>query len=144
MKLLDLSFLGNISSEDRIMLNRTAQWAYCAENKYQTKYSFFLDERQLSLCETVLKSVKFDGYCAFGGYEGAQRKVLGFFPPYGDKKQECFPIVPITFNYRKSDCLTHRDFLGAVMSLKVSREAVGDIIVSEGKSAVFLYETVSE
>lgn len=144
MKLLDLSFLGNISSEDRIMLNRTVQWAYCAENKYQTKYSFFLDERQLLLCETVLKSVKFDGYCAFGGYEGAQRKVLGFFPPYGDKKQECFPIVSITFNYRKSDCLTHRDFLGAVMSLKVSREAVGDIIVSEGKSAVFLYETVSE
>ncbi|WP_124098638.1 YlmH/Sll1252 family protein [Ruminococcus sp. Marseille-P6503] len=126
------------------MLNRTVQWAYNAENKFQTKYSFFLDERQLALCETVLQSVKFDGYSSFGGYESAQRKVLGFFAPYDDKDLQAFPIVPLTFTYRKSDRLTHRDFLGAVMSLKVSRESVGDIIVSEGKSAVFLYETVAE
>lgn len=144
MKPLDLSFLGNISDDDKIMLSRTVQWAYCAENKYQAKYSFFLDERQLALCEATLKSVKFGGYVAFGGYDGAQRKVLGFFPPFEEKAYDGFPIVPVTFTYRKSDLLTHRDFLGALMSLRISRESVGDIVVSEGRAAVFLYDTVCE
>ncbi|GAB5082649.1 RNA-binding protein [Hominimerdicola sp. 21CYCFAH17_S] len=144
MKPLDLSFLGNISDEDKILLNRTAQWAFCAENKYQLKYSFFLDERQAKLCETVLKSIKFDSCCFYGGYEDAKRKIIGFFPPFSDPDKNAFPIVPVTFTYRKSDNLSHRDFLGSLMSLRISRETVGDIIVSEGESVIFLYKTIAE
>ena len=129
MKPLDLSFLGNISDEDKILLNRTAQWAFCAENKYQLKYSFFLDERQAKLCETVLKSIKFDSCCFYGGYEDAKRKIIGFFPPFSDPDKNAFPIVPVTFTYRKSDNLSHRDFLGSLMSLRIAALRL-DCIVS--------------
>ena len=49
----------------------------------------------------------------------------------------------MTFNYRKADSLTHRDFLGTLMGMRLRREAVGDIVVSEGKTQIFMTATVA-
>lgn len=142
MRSIDLSFLGKISNEDRVMLNRLLDWTEAASEKYIDKFSFFLDERQKALCEKVLRSTGFDNYRFFGGYEGAQRTVLGLFAPYSEHSDDDFPIIPLTFSYRQADKLSHRDFLGCIMAQRVSRESVGDIIVSGGKTVVFLYKTV--
>ncbi len=143
MKNVNLSFLGSISDEEKILLNRVMQWADMAEEKYITRFSFFLDERQKMLCDKVLKSVGCENYRFFGGYESAQRTVLGIFPMYCEIEETLFPIVPLTFTYRKNDKLTHRDFLGSVMARQISRETVGDIIVADGKSVMFVYKTVA-
>ncbi|MGN1037007.1 MAG: YlmH/Sll1252 family protein [Ruminococcus sp.] len=50
----------------------------------------------------------------------------------------------LTFVYRKSDVLTHRDFLGSLMALRLKRETVGDIVVSEGKTQIFVTDTASK
>lgn len=143
MKPVNLSFMGNVSDEDRILLNKIYQWACAAEEKYTEKFSFFLDERQQNLCDKLLKSICFENYRFFGGYESAKRTVLGLFPPYGEFDDSDFPIDSFTFKYRKADVLTHRDFLGSLMSQRIARDTVGDIIVSEGKASVFVYKTVS-
>lgn len=126
------------------MLSHVLDWAETAEEKYVTRYSFFMDERQCGLCGQVLRSVKYENYILWGGYENAERKMLCVYPPYSEDIKDSFPIIPVTFSYRKEDKLSHRDFLGSLMALQIKRECVGDILVGEGRTAVFLKDTVAQ
>ncbi len=98
-------------------------------------FSFMSDRRQV-IAEAYLRSVCFENYMFFGGYENSERRVLGLF--YGSAKEDIFPISAIVFRFRKCDKLSHRDFLGALMSLGIEREAVGDILVEDGRCVVFV------
>ena len=76
----------------------------------------------------------------YGGYDGAARTLCGFFGgTYAEElpKEELFPLCAVTFSFRKSEGLSHRDFLGAILSVGLERSAVGDILVAEDHAAVF-------
>lgn len=143
MKQRELGFLHNISDDDRILLNMVLDRAEAAEERYVTRYTFFLDERERKLCEQALASVKYENYQLWGGRENAERTVLCVYPPYGEVDRDEFPIVPVTFSFRKEDKLSHRDILGSLMALGIKRECVGDILVNEGAAAVFVYDTAA-
>ena len=139
----DLSFLNDITEDDKRLMSRFLDWTEMAEEKYITKYSAFLDERQCRLCEKVMASVKYENYLLWGGFDGAERKMLCVYPQYSDDDIKTgFPMKAVTFNYRAEDKLSHRDFLGSLMALSITRECVGDILVGEGKTAVFVKDTV--
>ena len=136
--------LPELSDEDRILASHIQDMTQICEKSRKPRFSSFLDERQIIIAESVLNSLHWNGYRFFGGYEEASRRVLGVFPDYyevGEKMGE-FPITALTFRYRESDRLTHRDFLGAFMSTQIKREMLGDIIVSEGRTTAFVYDTV--
>ena len=137
-----LSFLGQLAAEDKLLAGRITDSIRMCGEKYVTKFTFFLDEHQQMLCRKLLASECFENYLFFGGYEGAQRCILGLFPPYCEADPSAFPMKAVSFKYRKTDVLTHRDFLGCLMSLGIERNTVGDIIVSEGQAAAFIYDTV--
>ena len=137
----NLSFLQGITDDDTNLLCKILDWAEAAEEKYLTKFSFFLDERQCGLCTQTLASVKCENYKLWGGYEDAERKILCVYPPYGEVSCEDFPMKAVTFNYRQEDKLSHRDFLGAIMALQIKRECVGDILVGHGSTSVFVKDT---
>ena len=73
------SFLNNITDEDRILLSHMLDMANAAKQKYVTKFTFFLDDRQQELCRQVLMSEKLDNYLFWGGFDQAERKMLGLF-----------------------------------------------------------------
>ena len=83
-----------------------------------------------------------ENYRLCGGYEGAERVMLGVLPDWCD--EPFFPIKPITFPYRDCDRLSHRDFLGALMSLGVTRESIGDILLENGRTVVFVADDISK
>ena len=86
---------------------------------------------------TVVRHLKInDKYKLFGGYEDAERVMIGVLPDWCDDPD--FPIVPITFTYRECDTLAHRDFLGALMALGINRETVGDILIERGRAVTFV------
>lgn len=108
-------------------------------------YSSFLDERQCAeaelFCSRLGGSVQ---YALWGGYEGAQRKMLCMFEEYAaGYVMEEFPMKCLTFSFRKEDRLTHRDFLGSFMALRLKREAIGDIIIADGAAQVFVTEVAA-
>ena len=139
-----LSFLGQLSDEDKLLAGRVLDSITICREKYVNRYTFFLNEHEQNLCRKILASESFENYLFFGGYEGAQRCILGLFAPYSEPDTALFPMKAVTFAYRKNDVLTHRDFLGCLMSLGIGRNTVGDIIVSEGKAAVFIYDSVAD
>ncbi|MBP3797731.1 MAG: RNA-binding protein [Ruminococcus sp.] len=144
MKHKDLSFLHDISEEDKRLLSRFLDWTDMAEEKYITKYSAFLDERQCMLCEKVMASVKYENYLLWGGYDDAERRMLCVYPQYSDIDKNDMPMRAVTFRYRKEDKLSHRDILGSLMALQIKRDQLGDILVGEGASCVFVRDTVAD
>ncbi|HCJ40339.1 MAG TPA: RNA-binding protein [Ruminococcus sp.] len=138
----NFSFLNDLTDDDKRLLSRFLDWTEMAEEKYITKHSAFLDARQCMLCDKVMASVKYENYLLWGGYEGAERKMLCVFPPYSDEDiKSSFPMTAVTFRYRSEDKLDHRDFLGSLMALGITRDCVGDILVGEGLTSVFVKDT---
>ncbi len=95
----------------------------------------------------------------FGGYDGAERERLIILPSYLDGYEltprellfECFPdeaaelvrVVKITGSGYVP--LSHRDHLGAILGLGVERDAVGDIIVTDDRTAlVFASDAIAK
>ncbi len=138
------SYFRQLQEDDKNLISKILDMLEISENKYLAKFTFFLDERQCELADSILKSVKFDNYLFFGGFEGAKRKILGIFPQHISPEKLNFPITAIEFSYRKQDKLSHKDFLGAIMSHQIKRDAVGDILVDEGSTVAFIYNTVSD
>ena len=99
------------------------------------KFLGFLSKEEAVLAECTLKSRNAD-FTFFGGYKSAERVMLGCFPKWDNEKN--FPISAVTFYYRKTDVIGHRDFLGSLMALGITRMSVGDILVEEGRAVVFV------
>ena len=76
-------FLPDLSEDDIRLLDRVSDWIMAADEKYITKFSAFLDERQCLLCEKLMASVKYENYRLWGGYENAARRMLCVYPEYG-------------------------------------------------------------
>lgn len=113
------------------------------------RFSAFLNEREAAIAaETARTEGAIPAF--FGGYDGAQRTVCGFFEgTFGEDfaeevRNELFPISAVSFTFRERDKLSHRDFLGAIMSVGIKRETVGDIVVADGFAAVFCLSAEAE
>lgn len=107
------------------------------------KFVGFLTPAEAAEADNAVK--KLACTCSFfGGYKEAERVYFGVFPDWCEDREDFFPISPLTFTFRACDRLTHRDFLGALMSLGIVREAVGDILIEEGRTVVFLNSELSD
>ncbi len=109
----------------------------CAKSN-SPKFIGFLTAEEAAVAVGRFKA--FERYSLFGGYEAAERVVLGVLPDWCEEVE--FPLKAITFTYRECDTLSHRDFLGALMALGVTRETVGDILIEKGRAVAFVTDDV--
>ena len=108
-----------------------------AKNSFYPRFTAFLTEREQQLAQTAAASAGAD--CTFwGGHDAAVRRM--FSCPAS--APEVFPLEAVTFFFREKDKLTHRDFLGSLMSLGIKRDQIGDISVREGAAVIFVSKTV--
>lgn len=87
------------------------------------------------------------GYKLWGGYDGAERKVVRFGSEDEFGYEEEYPIVcvhvkPLVAKF--ADKLTHRDFLGALMNLGIERSTIGDIRVADKEAYLFCLSSIAE
>lgn len=138
------------NDSDKILTARVHDMIEISEKQYEPKFIGFMDLRQRSLILKELSRIKFVRYRFFGGYPEAERVYLGVFPYEineetfeNDQPQikELLPFAPVEISW-KFQSLTHRDFLGALLSLGVKRESVGDIVVEDGKAVIFVDKTI--
>lgn len=160
--------MGNIpdlTDEERLLISRAAELS--ARCDYQAVASCFLSPReQRILYET---GVSHGGFF-YGGTKGASRRKLIFLPQwieadkgvtgifsdehenalrealeaYGasDMLDEFYvPVHLVSSGYLQ---LTHRDWLGSLMSLGIKRETLGDICFFSGEAYVFAEPKAAE
>ncbi len=140
----ELSFLHGLSDEDSFLAGSIADKLDAAVHKDKTGFSGFLSEGRAELAKKVAAAYRFERYLLWGGYEGAERVMLGAFPDYAEPDTASFPVTALTFGFRKQDKLTHRDVLGSLMGLGLTRESVGDILVSGDRAVVFMTDIAAQ
>lgn len=81
-----------------------------------------------------------------GGFDDSERRIVCFLPSYMDKApDEIFSFLEIAPSAPKfAEELSHRDFLGALMSLGVRREMIGDIVIADNTAYVVVLSEVAD
>ena len=100
---------------------------------YRHVESNFLNEDELALARKHFKESELIHYD--GGYSGARKQKVIF---RCDSEDDFSDIVCLKAHINQTFVkITHRDILGAIMSLQVDRSSFGDIFVKE--NAIYLY-----
>ena len=114
--------------EDRILLAKLWDKIGGGIRRNIPSNTGFLSPRELDMARYLFGEA--EGLVTFGGYEGAQRQMLCYFPDYLEPDfSEDAPMVCLRAEFYEKEDLSHRDFLGALMGFGISRESVGDICV---------------
>jgi len=111
-----------------------------AINTSQAVYSGFMSERKQAMISDAFSSERNINVSFFGGFENAERKIAVFSE---NPDVEIFPIKILSITVKGKNKLSHRDFLGAVMSLGIKRDIIGDIIPGD-ETLVFVKEEMAE
>lgn len=119
---------------DKILLAHALdQLETCRIRNYAT-HTRFLDLRERTL---LIQAVQLaDGSSQMlltGGYPEAERAVAVFFPEYltPETAADAAELTFLRAAKHPTDCLTHRDYLGALMGLQIDRSCIGDILVHD-------------
>lgn len=109
------------------------------------KFSPFLDGGERAAIEDGMKFPFGYNTMYFGGFGGAERVMLGVFPEWEDADESAFPISVVKFTAKHAvKELSHRDYLGSVLSLGIDRNKTGDILVNGEDAYMFVCSDIAE
>ena len=131
-----------ISDDEKLLYSRLEDTLYLSNKRGCPCFLGFLDLREQALILRQLSRLHSVNWQFYGGYEDAERSMLAVFPDYYSADDLIYPFSAVAFRYRPSQHLTHRDFLGTLLSAGVRRDKVGDILCGEGLTVVFLSEEI--
>lgn len=120
-----------------------------AEQSYRTglyTYTGFLNQQEQAVYARVRKDTAPVTAMFSGGVDGCERQILRF----GDEESLgydagfpicCIEIKPLIEKF--ADALTHRDYLGALMHLRIERSTLGDIMIRDKTAYLFCLEKIA-
>lgn len=102
----------------------------------------------LSLAEqSLLLSLNLGNAELFGGTQFSERKIAKFGKEEDNGYDEEYPITCILVKPKGEKFaseLTHRDFLGAIMNLGITRDTLGDIVLKGNRAYVFALSRITD
>ena len=145
----------NTEKEELIFKKRLLESAQLAYQKEIVVYTDFLGLAEQNLFYTSLKEFPAVCYSCYGGTTGAERFCISFdgretvkaIKQVPSDEFYMFPIVCISItpsSLKYGEALTHRDYLGALLHLGITRAKIGDIYIKEKQAYVFCTESIAE
>ncbi len=131
--------LDRLPEKQRMLVASAWDKAERAGRNWSVEYTQFLDPGERLVLEehSYLWEV---GMANCGGYDGAEREVVAFYPGEDDPTPEYYPLaaVQVSGNFQFAS-VTHRDYMGSLLSLGLKRELFGDILVQPEGCQVILH-----
>lgn len=90
------------------------------------------------------KTELYAAYKLFGGYEYSERQMAAFLPD-AFCYEYFYPISILRIQplqKKFSETLSHRDYLGAILNLGIERSKIGDILVREDNTVLFVHNSL--
>lgn len=126
-------------AEERMLLSHVLDLCERSRGRNVCAYTDFLSPAERQAAEDALHAAKFhDGWQAIGGWERAERRLLCFLPDWMDEPDSDACIAVLRATWHEGESLTHRDLLGGLMALGVTRAKLGDILVSPTSADVLV------
>lgn len=131
------------TGDERLLLGRIwDKWEQCQHRNIPV-VTGFLSPQEQALARRLLQAMGvYSGYLFWGGYDGAERCQLHFLPNWQEEAEDSIRLLRCSFYEEKA--LTHRDFLGSLMGLGLTREKIGDILVMDQSADILVGESVSD
>lgn len=133
-----------MTAEDKLLIAKTEDIIRLCEKYSCARFSNFLDGGEIALLEDEFHFPYGYNFLFFGGSKDCERKILGVFPEWEDAEETAFPISVLKIEGGFKRQLTHRDYLGTVMSLGIERGKTGDILIDGSCAYVFVYDDVAD
>lgn len=135
------------SADEKLLLARARDAVLLCERQYAVKTVGFLTPAEAA---AIKKNIHTLGASPdirlefFGGYGDAERCLFAVLPEYADKDTLGDFITAITVSGRDIKALGHRDFLGSLLGLGLRRDKIGDILVLEDRTVVFVLSDIAD
>ncbi|MBQ7096192.1 MAG: hypothetical protein IJN80_07090 [Clostridia bacterium] len=94
-------------------------------------FSSFLTAEEGETAASICKNAGAP-YLLYGGFDHAERKMLGVSSMEHTLLKPCFPIAMLSIEAYRPELISNRDILGAVMATGVRRDCLGDIVARKG------------
>lgn len=129
-----------MQKEEQLLQKRFSELSKLAYTRDIVTYSDFLNLNELNILHSLPKDFLYTGYQTFGGYDSAERQMAVFLPDALCYEPEYpFSVLKLAPLHKKyAEPLTHRDYLGAILNLGIERCKLGDIVVTETDTFIFL------
>ncbi len=127
--------------DDKSLLSRAEDTVRLSKLRHKPCFLGFLNEREQFILNDYFAGRGLN-ISYFGGYENAQRKILGSYDD--DLLPDDYPVEKVCFGFKRFDKLGHRDFLGALMGLGIERDCIGDIIVGDESAICFVKSEIAD
>lgn len=141
--------------EELFFQKRLLESAQLAFQKGIPVYTDFLGLAEQNLFMENAREYPPVSYSVYGGKEDAERYCICFdgtiavsgFHKTTAEYPESFPIACVKISpsgLKYSGSLTHRDYLGAILHLGISRTKIGDIYIREEHAYVFCIDSIAD
>ena len=112
-------------------------------NNHTIETTDFLDPYERHLAIPILN--RFDNlkFTELGGIENSERKMIFIYPFYYDESKLGMKLSFLRIS-GDTEGLTHKDFLGGLLSLGIKRLKLGDIIIHKGFTDIIVKDEISD
>ncbi len=142
---MDRNIINKYKNEkDRLLISKLIDKIRFCETRNKIQTTDFLDEIEQKLLENFLKSQKISNYFFTGGFGEAERRILIIYPEKLENiisninLNEYINSVRIELPNEMHGEYSHKNYLGGLMKLGISREKIGDILVDENGADILV------
>ncbi|MFC4557031.1 RNA-binding protein [Virgibacillus kekensis] len=120
--------------EEQSFIDNVLSWIDQVEKTFTSKVTDFLDPREQQIVDMLAGTSQEDlNVYKHGGNDASERKRMVIAPFYEEVTEVSFQLNLLQGNYHeKFVSLSHRDVMGAFLSLGIKRKKLGDIFAGNG------------
>ncbi|WP_459499781.1 YlmH family RNA-binding protein [Bacillus sp. C1] len=138
-----MSIYEHFRPEEAVFVDKALEWKQVAEEYHQVKLTDFLDPRQQQIVAMIVGNQGDATLWFYGAAPKAERKRALIYPSYLNVNEEEFQVEVLEIDYpSKFYVLEHRQILGAFMSLGLTREKCGDILLQENRAQIIVAKEI--
>ncbi|WP_129044829.1 RNA-binding protein [Companilactobacillus metriopterae] len=136
---------GFFRSEEKPFINRMSELLLNAETTYSPQITDFLNQREVTILDSL--SGQYEGIYVhyFGGYNNSERVRAIIAPDYYQPEDDDFKIALYEIRYPERFAnLSHGQILGSLTGTGIKRDKIGDIITNGKKWQFFVIDKMGE
>jgi RNA-binding protein YlmH len=103
----------------------------------------FLDPYEIRISKSILNRFPEISYKEEGLIKNSERKIILIYPDYMSFEDVKADLCPLSIKGRFEN-LNHKDFLGAIMSLRIRREKIGDILIHKDETQIIIKNDIKD